>query len=56
MQEIIQLLDSEKPDGVVFSAGSGGKGGEDRTKAVDYEGESTVVNTRAVLLCTMAEW
>ena len=37
--DIIKLLDSEKPDGVVFSAGAGGKGGEERTKAVDYEGE-----------------
>lgn len=38
VQDIVQLLDAEKPDGVVFSAGSGGKGGEERTKAVDYEG------------------
>ena len=37
--EIVKLLDAEKPDGVVFSAGAGGKGGEERTKAVDYEGE-----------------
>lgn len=37
--DIIKLLDTEKPDGVVFSAGAGGKGGEERTKAVDYEGE-----------------
>jgi hypothetical protein len=40
--DIIKLLDAEKPDGVVFSAGAGGKGGEERTKAVDYEGELSI--------------
>lgn len=38
VKDFAELFDKEKPDGVVFSAGAGGKGGEDRTKAVDYEG------------------
>lgn len=43
VKDIVQLLDAEKPDGVIFSAGSGGKGGEERTKVVDYEGTILVV-------------
>jgi hypothetical protein len=31
-------FEETKADVVVFSAGAGGKGGEERTKAVDYEG------------------
>jgi hypothetical protein len=38
VKDFAELFDKEKPDGVVFSAGAGGKGGEERTKAVDYEG------------------
>ncbi|KAJ9110871.1 hypothetical protein QFC19_001380 [Naganishia cerealis] len=38
VKDFVELFDKEKPDGVVFSAGAGGKGGEERTKAVDYEG------------------
>lgn len=33
-----QLFERTKADLVYFSAGAGGKGGEDRTKKVDYEG------------------
>jgi hypothetical protein len=39
VKDFVELFDKEKPDGVVFSAGAGGKGGEERTKAVDYEGK-----------------
>lgn len=39
-----QLRDSfQDSDAVVFSAGSGGKGGAERTRAVDYEGAVKVV-------------
>ena len=40
VKDFAELFDKEQPDGVVFSAGAGGKGGEERTKAVDYEGMS----------------
>ncbi|WBW74128.1 SOCG_01127-like, conserved protein [Schizosaccharomyces osmophilus] len=36
--EIAGLLKETQTDTVVFSAGAGGKGGPERTKAVDYEG------------------
>lgn len=38
MQDFATFFRSEAPQAVIFSAGSGGKGGEERTKAVDYEG------------------
>jgi hypothetical protein len=38
VSDIAELLKKEKYDGILFSAGSGGKGGEERTKKVDYEG------------------
>ncbi|KAJ9093318.1 hypothetical protein QFC20_007141 [Naganishia adeliensis] len=38
VKDFTALFTAEKPDGVVFSAGAGGKGGEERTKAIDYEG------------------
>lgn len=55
VKDFVSLFDKEKPDGVVFSAGAGGKGGEERTKAVDYEGGSCGVIglfvVRALILC-----
>jgi nucleoside-diphosphate-sugar epimerase len=36
--EITALLTTHKPDAVIWSAGAGGKGGKERTIAVDYEG------------------
>ena len=38
MPALVSLLTNTSPDAVVFSAGAGGKGGKDRTQAVDYEG------------------
>lgn len=36
--EFTSLFESTKADVVYFTAGSGGKGGDERTKKVDYEG------------------
>jgi nucleoside-diphosphate-sugar epimerase len=36
--EITKLLTSNKPDGILFAAGAGGKGDPGRTRKVDFEG------------------
>ena len=38
VHDFTQLFEQTKADVVYFSAGAGGKGGEERTKKVDYEG------------------
>jgi len=35
---LVSLLTTTSPDAVVFAAGAGGKGGKERSRAVDYEG------------------
>ncbi len=35
---LTESLTKSRPDIIIFSAGSGGKGGPERTRAVDYEG------------------
>lgn len=42
VSEITDYLRSQSPDAVIFSAGSGGKGGPERTRAVDYDGACKV--------------
>jgi nucleoside-diphosphate-sugar epimerase len=36
--DLVTLLSDHKPDTIIWSAGAGGKGGKERTMAVDYEG------------------
>jgi hypothetical protein len=36
--DLTSLFQSVQPNAIIFSAGAGGKGGPERTKAVDYEG------------------
>jgi nucleoside-diphosphate-sugar epimerase len=36
--ELAQLLADQRPDATIFAAGAGGKGGPERTRAVDYDG------------------
>ncbi|KAJ9126024.1 hypothetical protein QFC24_002296 [Naganishia onofrii] len=61
VKDFVELFDKEKPDGVVFSAGAGGKGGEERTKAVDYEGALKVFdalessNTHRIVMVSAAD-
>ena len=38
VSSVADLLKKHKPNVVVFAAGAGGKGGQERTRAVDYEG------------------
>lgn len=42
IKDMEDLIKKEKPDAVIFSAGAGGKGGPERTRAVDYEGSVKV--------------
>ncbi|EPY54285.1 fungal protein [Schizosaccharomyces cryophilus OY26] len=46
--EIADLLKETRPDTVIFAAGSGGKGGVERTKAVDYEGAVKVFDAMKI--------
>ncbi|EPX74351.1 uncharacterized protein SOCG_03561 [Schizosaccharomyces octosporus yFS286] len=46
--QIAELLKGIKPDIIVFAAGSGGKGGIERTKAVDYEGSVKVFDAMRI--------
>lgn len=39
VSDFVKLFEEIKPDAVIWSAGAGGKGGVERTKAVDYEGK-----------------
>ncbi|KAJ9101240.1 hypothetical protein QFC21_003459 [Naganishia friedmannii] len=61
VKDLVELFDKEKPDGVVLSAGAGGKGGEERTKAVDYEGALKVFdalessNTHRIVMVSAAD-
>ncbi|KAI5451353.1 hypothetical protein NCC49_001946 [Naganishia albida] len=61
VKDFTNLFDKEKPDGVVFSAGAGGKGGEERTKAVDYEGAIKIFdaleasNTHRIVMVSAAD-
>ncbi|GHJ89356.1 hypothetical protein NliqN6_5758 [Naganishia liquefaciens] len=61
VKDFAELFDKEKPDGVVFSAGAGGKGGEERTKAVDYEGALKIFdalessNTHRIVMVSAAD-
>jgi hypothetical protein len=36
--DLTSLFQSVQPSAIIFAAGAGGKGGPERTKAVDYEG------------------
>lgn len=51
MSDLTSLFSSEHPDCIVFSAGAGGKGGEERTKAVDYEGALKVFDAAEAAGC-----
>jgi hypothetical protein len=44
---LMQLLDEHQPNVVVFAAGAGGKGGEERTWAVDRDAAIRVSGARA---------
>lgn len=43
-ESFTKLFEEKKADVVVFSAGAGGTGGPERTKAVDYEGAVKIFN------------
>ncbi|EJU00617.1 hypothetical protein DACRYDRAFT_89632 [Dacryopinax primogenitus] len=49
MQEFTKAFEDIKVDMVVFSFGAGGKGGLERTKAVDYEGVVKVFDAIAAM-------
>jgi len=59
--EIADLIKYKEPQCIVFSAGAGGKGGEERTKAVDYEGALKVfdameiANTHRIIMVSAAD-